>query len=46
MPSLAPGKPPAVPLRGELSYGLEVARLIAPRVLAAILDEEGERWTG
>jgi triacylglycerol lipase len=29
--SLTPGKPPAVPLRGELRYGLELARLIADR---------------
>jgi pimeloyl-ACP methyl ester carboxylesterase len=29
--SLTPGKPPAVPLRGELRYGLELARLMADR---------------
>src|SRR5215216_985203 len=28
-PLLAPDKPPAVPLRGELRYGLELARLLA-----------------
>jgi triacylglycerol lipase len=27
-PSLAPGAPPAAPLRGELRYGLELARLL------------------
>jgi pimeloyl-ACP methyl ester carboxylesterase len=31
MPPLAPGKPPAAPLRGELRYGLELARLLAGR---------------
>jgi triacylglycerol lipase len=30
-PLLAPDKPPAVPLRGELRYGLELARLLADR---------------
>src|SRR3954463_10955050 len=29
--SLTPGEPPAVPLRGELRYGLELARLMADR---------------
>jgi triacylglycerol lipase len=31
MPPLAPGEAPAVPLRGELRYGLELARLLADR---------------
>jgi len=30
-PLLAPDKPPAVPLRGELRYGLELTRLLADR---------------
>jgi triacylglycerol lipase len=30
-PTFAPGKPPAAPLRGELRYGLELARLVADR---------------
>lgn len=31
MPPLAPGEAPAVPLRGELRYGFELARLLADR---------------
>ncbi len=31
MPSLAPGEAPAAPLRGELRYGLELARLLIDR---------------
>jgi triacylglycerol lipase len=31
MPSLTPGKAPAAPLRGELRYGVELARLLADR---------------
>jgi pimeloyl-ACP methyl ester carboxylesterase len=30
-PTLTPGKPPAAPLRGELRYGFELARLLADR---------------
>jgi triacylglycerol lipase len=30
-PPLAPGEAPAIPLRGELRYGLELARLLADR---------------
>ncbi len=32
VPTLTAGKPPAAPLRGELRYGLELARLLADRV--------------
>jgi pimeloyl-ACP methyl ester carboxylesterase len=31
MPPLAPGEAPVVPLRGELRYGFELARLLADR---------------
>jgi triacylglycerol lipase len=42
MPSpLAPGQAPAIPLRGELRYGLELARLLADRDL----HRRGGRWS-